>query len=208
MNKEEFEKIFKKEIEKINKELKNDKANANANRNGNSEQSIRENDEGRFGEFSNSSSLSNGQGYEQYSTLVTGRFSNNLQELKFKRELSESLKRNSDEPRNTAQSRFSGAESRFSGAESKRSSAIKSTSDNLYKFNDKEISNKLSKEENKEFKDYIADLRKQTLLSYTKNENITKDILELQNDLKYYIKKNKILTLCCLWKNIFVFIWF
>ncbi|MET1863408.1 hypothetical protein ABXK73_01490 [Campylobacter jejuni] len=67
-----------------------------------------------------------------------------LQTIRFKRELSESLSRNTDEPRNTAQSRLSGAESRESGA-------IISANKEFQNINDEKIPSKLSKEENKEF---------------------------------------------------------
>ncbi|HDZ5086161.1 TPA: hypothetical protein RTH03_001490 [Campylobacter jejuni] len=79
-------------------------------------------------------------------------------------------------------------------AEIERSEVIKSTSNKLYKFNDGKIPSKLNKEEIKEFKDYTKDLRKQSLLSYTKDENVAENILNLQNDLKYYTKKSEILT--------------
>ncbi|MFQ6342150.1 hypothetical protein [Campylobacter sp. VTCC 70190] len=48
--------------------------------------------------------------------MATLGLSDNLQTIRFKRELSESLSRNTDEARNTAQSRLSGAESRESRA--------------------------------------------------------------------------------------------
>lgn len=119
--------------------------------------------------------------------MATLGLSDNLQTIRFKRELSESLSRNTDEPRNTAQSRLSRAESRESGA-------IISANKEFQNINDEKIPSKLSKEESKEFKDYIKDLRKQTLLSYTKDENVAENILNLQNDLKYYTKKSEILT--------------
>ncbi|EOG1882307.1 hypothetical protein ACK4GX_001762, partial [Campylobacter jejuni] len=81
-----------------------------------------------------------------------------------------------------------------SGAESRESGAIISANKEFQNINDEKIPSKLSKEENKEFKDYIKDLRKQTLLSYTKDENVAENILNLQNDLKYYTKKSEILT--------------
>ncbi|HDZ5066204.1 TPA: hypothetical protein RTH01_001496 [Campylobacter jejuni] len=117
-----------------------------------------------------------------------------MQGIKFRRELSESLSRNTDEPRSKTESRESRAISRLSGAEIERSEVIKSTSNKLYKFNDGKIPSKLNKEEIKEFKDYTKDLRKQSLLSYTKDENVAENILNLQNDLKYYTKKSEILT--------------
>ncbi|EPY8037475.1 hypothetical protein ACXG0S_002057 [Campylobacter coli] len=79
-----------------------------------------------------------------YSTMATLGLSDNLQTIRFKRELSESLSRNTDEPRNTAQSRLSGAESR-------ESRAIISANKEFQNINDEKIPSKLSKEESKEF---------------------------------------------------------
>ncbi|HEB7586511.1 TPA: hypothetical protein RZI69_001687 [Campylobacter coli] len=76
--------------------------------------------------------------------MATLGLSDNLQTIRFKRELSESLSRNTDEPRNTAQSRLSRAESRESGA-------IISANKEFQNINDEKIPSKLSKEENKEF---------------------------------------------------------
>ncbi|EAJ5491516.1 hypothetical protein DHR91_09415, partial [Campylobacter jejuni] len=160
--------------------------NANNTRS-NSTGIVRENDQTEPREISQSSSLSDPKRNGGYSTMATLGLSDNLQTIRFKRELSESLSRNTDEPRNTAQSRLSGAESRESGA-------IISANKEFQNINDEKIPSKLSKEENKEFKDYIKDLRKQTLLSYTKDENVAENILNLQNDLKYYTKKSEILT--------------
>ncbi|HDZ4996556.1 TPA: hypothetical protein RTG09_001983, partial [Campylobacter jejuni] len=76
--------------------------------------------------------------------MATLGLSDNLQTIRFKRELSESLSRNTDEPRNTAQSRLSRAENRESGA-------IISANKEFQNINDEKIPSKLSKEENKEF---------------------------------------------------------
>ncbi|EOA4576442.1 hypothetical protein ACH1X1_001661 [Campylobacter jejuni] len=76
--------------------------------------------------------------------MATLGLSDNLQTIRFKRELSESLSRNTDEPRNTAQSRLSRAESIESGA-------IISANKEFQNINDEKIPSKLSKEENKEF---------------------------------------------------------
>ncbi|HFS5114479.1 TPA: hypothetical protein ACIKZZ_001714 [Campylobacter jejuni] len=76
--------------------------------------------------------------------MATLGLSDNLQTIRFKRELSESLSRNTDEPRNTAQSRLSRAESRESGA-------IISANKEFQNINDEKIPSKLNKEENKEF---------------------------------------------------------
>ncbi|WP_283799786.1 hypothetical protein [Campylobacter jejuni] len=76
--------------------------------------------------------------------MATLGLSDNLQTIRFKRELSESLSRNTDEPRNTAQSRLSGAE--IEGSE-----VIRTANNKLYKFNDEKIPSKLNKEESKEF---------------------------------------------------------
>ncbi|HDZ4256850.1 TPA: hypothetical protein RTB16_001678 [Campylobacter jejuni] len=83
--------------------------------------------------------------------MATLGLSDNLQTIRFKRELSESLSRNTDEPRNTAQSRLSGAESRESRAESRESRAIISANKEFQNINDEKIPSKLNKEENKEF---------------------------------------------------------
>ncbi|EOH5322692.1 TPA: hypothetical protein SG022_001712 [Campylobacter jejuni] len=83
--------------------------------------------------------------------MATLGLSDNLQTIRFKRELSESLSRNTDEPRNTAQSRLSRAESRESRAEIEGSEVIRTANNKLYKFNDEKIPSKLSKEESKEF---------------------------------------------------------
>ncbi|WP_230095291.1 hypothetical protein [Campylobacter coli] len=90
--------------------------------------------------------------------MATLGLSDNLQTIRFKRELSESLSRNTDEPRNTAQSklsraesRLSRAESRLSRAESRESGAIISANKEFQNINDEKISNKLNKEESKEF---------------------------------------------------------
>ncbi|EFU6106704.1 hypothetical protein M4G04_001871 [Campylobacter jejuni] len=76
--------------------------------------------------------------------MATLGLSDNLQTIRFKRELSESLSRNTDEPRNTAQSRLSRAESR-------ESRAIISANKEFQNINDEKIPSKLSKEESKEF---------------------------------------------------------
>ncbi|EAL7144700.1 hypothetical protein [Campylobacter jejuni] len=186
-----FKKFLEEEIKRQKQEKENDNAN---NTRTNSTGIIRENDKTEPREISQSSSLSDPKRNGGYSTMATLGLSDNLQTIRFKRELSESLSRNTDEPRNTAQSRLSGAESRESRAESRESRAIISANKEFQNINDEKIPSKLNKEENKEFKDYIKDLRKQTLLSYTKDENVAENILNLQNDLKYYIKKSEILT--------------
>ncbi|HEG6077712.1 TPA: hypothetical protein SE460_001765 [Campylobacter jejuni] len=179
-----FKKFLEEEIKRQKQEKENDNAN---NTRSNSTGIVRENDQTEPREISQSSSLSDPERNGGYSTMATLGLSDNLQTIRFKRELSESLSRNTDEPRNTAQSRLSGAESRESGA-------IISANKEFQNINDEKIPSKLSKEESKEFKDYIKDLRKQTLLSYTKDENVAENILNLQNDLKYYTKKSEILT--------------
>ncbi|EAM0082103.1 hypothetical protein HKW22_001469 [Campylobacter jejuni] len=186
-----FKKFLEEEIKRQKQEKENDNAN---NTRSNSTGIVRENDKTEPREISQSSSLSDPKRNGGYSTMATLGLSDNLQTIRFKRELSESLSRNTDEPRNTAQSRLSGAESRESRAEIEGSEVIRTANNKLYKFNDEKIPSKLSKEESKEFKDYIKDLRKQTLLSYTKDENVAENILNLQNDLKYYTKKSEILT--------------
>ncbi|EIT3389461.1 hypothetical protein QXB96_001562 [Campylobacter jejuni] len=186
-----FKKFLEEEIKRQKQEKENDNAN---NTRSNSTGIVRENDQTEPREISQSSSLSDPERNGGYSTMATLGLSDNLQTIRFKRELSESLSRNTDEPRNTAQSRLSGAESRESRAESRESGAIISANKEFQNINDEKIPSKLSKEENKEFKDYIKDLRKQTLLSYTKDENVAENILNLQNDLKYYTKKSEILT--------------
>ncbi|MGQ2579423.1 hypothetical protein ACT6A2_08760 [Campylobacter jejuni] len=186
-----FKKFLEEEIKRQKQEKENDNAN---NTRSNSTGIVRENDQTEPREISQSSSLSDPKRNGGYSTMATLGLSDNLQTIRFKRELSESLSRNTDEPRNTAQSRLSGAESRESGAEIEGSEVIRTANNKLYKFNDEKIPSKLNKEESKEFKDYIKDLRKQTLLSYTKDENVAENILNLQNDLKYYTKKSEILT--------------
>ncbi|EAJ0224193.1 hypothetical protein ACUU76_001723 [Campylobacter coli] len=179
-----FKKFLEEEIKRQKQEKENDNAN---NTRSNSTGIVRENDQTEPREISQSSSLSDPKRNGGYSTMATLGLSDNLQTIRFKRELSESLSRNTDEPRNTAQSRLSRAESRESGA-------IISANKEFQNINDEKIPSKLSKEESKEFKDYIKDLRKQTLLSYTKDENVAENILNLQNDLKYYTKKSEILT--------------
>ncbi|HEC1840813.1 TPA: hypothetical protein R1748_001667 [Campylobacter jejuni] len=186
-----FKKFLEEEIKRQKQEKENDNAN---NTRSNSTGIVRENDKTEPREISQSSSLSDPERNGGYSTMATLGLSDNLQTIRFKRELSESLSRNTDEPRNTAQSRLSGAESRESRAESRESRAIISANKEFQNINDEKIPSKLSKEESKEFKDYIKDLRKQTLLSYTKDENVAENILNLQNDLKYYTKKSEILT--------------
>ncbi|EAK7699541.1 hypothetical protein ACMCHY_001637 [Campylobacter jejuni] len=186
-----FKKFLEEEIKRQKQEKENDNAN---NTRSNSTGIVRKNDNTEPREISQSSSLSDPERNGGYSTMATLGLSDNLQTIRFKRELSESLSRNTDEPRNTAQSRLSRAESRESGAESRESGAIISANKEFQNINDEKIPSKLNKEENKEFKDYIKDLRKQTLLSYTKDENVAENILNLQNDLKYYIKKSEILT--------------
>ncbi|EAI2873720.1 hypothetical protein E2Z52_08450 [Campylobacter jejuni] len=186
-----FKKFLEEEIKRQKQEKENDNAN---NTRTNSTGIIRENDQTEPREISQSSSLSDPERNGGYSTMATLGLSDNLQTIRFKRELSESLSRNTDEPRNTAQSRLSRAESRESRAESRESGAIISANKEFQNINDEKIPSKLNKEENKEFKDYIKDLRKQTLLSYTKDENVAENILNLQNDLKYYTKKSEILT--------------
>ncbi|EAH8408162.1 hypothetical protein WDJ14_001630 [Campylobacter coli] len=186
-----FKKFLEEEIKRQKQEKENDNAN---NTRSNSTGIVRENDKTEPREISQSSSLSDPKRNGGYSTMATLGLSDNLQTIRFKRELSESLSRNTDEPRNTAQSRLSRAESRESRAEIEGSEVIRTANNKLYKFNDEKIPSKLSKEESKEFKDYIKDLRKQTLLSYTKDENVAENILNLQNDLKYYTKKSEILT--------------
>ncbi|MGR6693476.1 hypothetical protein [Campylobacter jejuni] len=179
-----FKKFLEEEIKRQKQEKENDNAN---NTRSNSTGIVRENDKTEPREISQSSSFSDPERNGGYSTMATLGLSDNLQTIRFKRELSESLSRNTDEPRNTAQSRLSGAESRESGA-------IISANKEFQNINDEKIPSKLSKEESKEFKDYIKDLKKQTLLSYTKDENVAENILNLQNDLKYYTKKSEILT--------------
>ncbi|EAK7017326.1 MULTISPECIES: hypothetical protein [Campylobacter] len=179
-----FKKFLEEEIKRQKQEKENDNAN---NTRSNSTGIVRENDKTEPREISQSSSLSDPKRNGGYSTMATLGLSDNLQTIRFKRELSESLSRNTDEPRNTAQSRLSGAESR-------ESRAIISANKEFQNINDEKIPSKLNKEESKEFKDYIKDLRKQTLLSYTKDENVAENILNLQNDLKYYTKKSEILT--------------
>ncbi|EAK2928277.1 hypothetical protein DD128_08980 [Campylobacter coli] len=179
-----FKKFLEEEIKRQKQEKENDNAN---NTRTNSTGIVRENDKTEPREISQSSSLSDPERNGGYSTMATLGLSDNLQTIRFKRELSESLSRNTDEPRNTAQSRLSRAESRESGA-------IISANKEFQNINDEKIPSKLNKEESKEFKDYIKDLRKQSLLSYTKDENVAENILNLQNDLKYYTKKSEILT--------------
>lgn len=179
-----FKKFLEEEIKRQKQEKENDNAN---NTRSNSTGIVRENDKTEPREISKSSSHSDPKRNGGYSTMATLGLSDNLQTIRFKRELSESLNRNTDEPRNTAQSRLSRAESR-------ESRAIISANKEFQNINDEKISNKLNKEESKEFKDYIKDLRKQTLLSYTKDENVAENILNLQKDLKYYTKKSEILT--------------
>ncbi|WP_053868725.1 hypothetical protein [Campylobacter coli] len=179
-----FKKFLEEEIKRQKQEKENDNAN---NTRSNSTGIVRENDQTEPREISQSSSLSDPKRNGGYSTMATLGLSDNLQTIRFKRELSESLSRNTDEPRNTAQSRLSRAESR-------ESRAIISANKEFQNINDEKIPSKLNKEESKEFKDYIKDLRKQTLLSYTKDENVAENILNLQNDLKYYTKKSEILT--------------
>ncbi|EDP5248665.1 hypothetical protein FW817_07805 [Campylobacter jejuni] len=179
-----FKKFLEEEIKRQKQEKENDNAN---NTRSNSTGIVRKNDNTEPREISQSSSLSDPERNGGYSTMATLGLSDNLQTIRFKRELSESLSRNTDEPRNTAQSRLSRAESRESGA-------IISANKEFQNINDEKIPSKLNKEENKEFKDYIKDLRKQTLLSYTKDEHVAENILNLQNDLKYYTKKSEILT--------------
>ncbi|HEF9752606.1 TPA: hypothetical protein SB147_001834 [Campylobacter coli] len=186
-----FKKFLEEEIKRQKQEKENDNAN---NTRTNSTGIVRENDQTEPREISQSSSHSDPERDGGYSTMATLGLSDNLQTIRFKRELSESLSRNTDEPRNTAQSRLSRAESRESGAESRESGAIISANKEFQNINDEKIPSKLNKEESKEFKDYIKDLRKQTLLSYTKDENVAENILNLQNDLKYYTKKSEILT--------------
>ncbi|EAH7110075.1 hypothetical protein J1H22_001731 [Campylobacter jejuni] len=186
-----FKKFLEEEIKRQKQEKENDNAN---NTRSNSTGIVRENDKTEPREISQSSSHSDPERDGGYSTMATLGLSDNLQTIRFKRELSESLSRNTDEPRNTAQSRLSRAESRLSRAESRESGAIISANKEFQNINDEKIPSKLSKEESKEFKDYIKDLRKQTLLSYTKDENVAENILNLQNDLKYYTKKSEILT--------------
>ncbi|EAL2693259.1 hypothetical protein [Campylobacter coli] len=186
-----FKKFLEEEIKRQKQEKENDNAN---NTRSNSTGIVRENDKTEPREISQSSSHSDPERDGGYSTMATLGLSDNLQTIRFKRELSESLSRNTDEPRNTAQSRLSRAESRESRAESRESGAIISANKEFQNINDEKIPSKLSKEESKEFKDYIKDLRKQTLLSYTKDENVAENILNLQNDLKYYTKKSEILT--------------
>ncbi|EPT0403685.1 hypothetical protein ACVNU4_001647 [Campylobacter jejuni] len=186
-----FKKFLEEEIKRQKQEKENDNAN---NTRSNSTGIVRENDKTEPREISQSSSLSDPERNGGYSTMATLGLSDNLQTIRFKKELSESFSRNTDEPRNTAQSRLSRAESRESRAESRESGAIISANKEFQNINDEKIPSKLNKEESKEFKDYIKDLRKQTLLSYTKDENVAENILNLQNDLKYYIKKSEILT--------------
>ncbi|EPX1915542.1 TPA: hypothetical protein R5C24_001632 [Campylobacter jejuni] len=140
------------------KRQKQEKENDNANNTrSNSTGIVRENDKTEPREISQSSSLSDPERNGGYSTMATLGLSDNLQTIRFKRELSESLSRNTDEPRNTAQSRLSRAESRESRAEIEGSEVIRTANNKLYKFNDEKIPSKLNKEENKEFKDYIKD---------------------------------------------------
>ncbi|HFZ5104213.1 TPA: hypothetical protein ACIK0N_001730, partial [Campylobacter jejuni] len=134
------------------KRQKQEKENDNANNTrSNSTGIIRENDKTEPREISQSSSLSDPKRNGGYSTMATLGLSDNLQTIRFKRELSESLSRNTDEPRNTAQSRLSRAESRESGAEIEGSEVIRTANNKLYKFNDEKIPSKLNKEESKEF---------------------------------------------------------
>ncbi|EKE9376144.1 hypothetical protein OXJ68_001785 [Campylobacter jejuni] len=134
------------------KRQKQEKENDNANNTRtNSTGIIRENDQTEPREISQSSSLSDPERNGGYSTMATLGLSDNLQTIRFKRELSESLSRNTDEPRNTAQSRLSGAESRESGAESRESGAIISANKEFQNINDEKIPSKLNKEESKEF---------------------------------------------------------
>ncbi|EOH4098885.1 TPA: hypothetical protein RTB79_001730 [Campylobacter jejuni] len=127
------------------KRQKQEKENDNANNTrSNSTGIIRENDKTEPREISQSSSLSDPKRNGGYSTMATLGLSDNLQTIRFKRELSESLSRNTDEPRNTAQSRLSGAESR-------ESRAIISANKEFQNINDEKIPSKLNKEENKEF---------------------------------------------------------
>ncbi|EOD0829860.1 hypothetical protein ACUU9C_002018 [Campylobacter coli] len=144
-----------KPLEKVldeRKRQKQEKENDNANNTrSNSTGIVRENDKTEPREISQSSSLSDPERNGGYSTMATLGLSDNLQTIRFKRELSESLSRNTDEPRNTAQSRLSGAESRESRAEIEGSEVIRTANNKLYKFNDEKIPSKLNKEESKEF---------------------------------------------------------
>ncbi|HED7835114.1 TPA: hypothetical protein R6A92_001697 [Campylobacter jejuni] len=186
-----FKKFLEEEIKRQKQEKENDNAN---NTRSNSTGIIRENDKTEPREISQSSSLSDPKRNGGYSTMATLGLSDNLQTIRFKRELSESLSRNTDEPRNKTEIERRETKIERSRAESRESRAIISANKEFQNINDEKIPSKLNKEESKEFKDYIKDLRKQTLLSYTKDENVAENILNLQNDLKYYIKKSEILT--------------
>lgn len=133
-----------KPLEKVLDERKRQKQEKENDTRTNSTGIVRENDKTEPREISQSSSLSDPERNGGYSTMATLGLSDNLQTIRFKRELSESLSRNTDEPRNTAQSRLSGAESRESGA-------IISANKEFQNINDEKIPSKLSKEENKEF---------------------------------------------------------
>ncbi|ENY5648561.1 hypothetical protein ACFZKK_001718 [Campylobacter coli] len=135
-----FKKFLEEEIKRQKQEKENDNAN---NTRSNSTGIVRENDQTEPREISQSSSLSDPERNGGYSTMATLGLSDNLQTIRFKRELSESLSRNTDEPRNTAQSRLSRAE--IEGSE-----VIRTANNKLYKFNDEKIPSKLSKEESKE----------------------------------------------------------
>lgn len=134
------------------KRQKQEKENDNANNTRtNSTGIIRENDNTEPREISQSSSLSDPERNGGYSTVATLGLSDNLQTIRFKRELSESLSRNTDEPRSKTE--IEGRETKIerSETESRESGAIISANKEFQNINDEKIPSKLNKEENKEF---------------------------------------------------------
>lgn len=196
MNEEKnFKDLLKEEIQKQEKK-QNDNANANTRND------IRTDERREFGETSEELIQSQRRGHERNSSMAFGGLSDNLQTIAFRERIEQSLDGNKTQSRGTAESRLSGAESRESRAESRESGArtersyiVKSTSENLYVSNKKEIWNSLSKEEKESFKKYSLELEKQKLSSYISDEKIREDISNLKKDLKYFIKKADILTL-------------
>lgn len=189
MNEEKnFKDLLKEEIQKQEKK-ENDNANTNTRND------IRTDERREFGETSEELIQSQRRGHERNSSMAFGGLSDNLQTIAFRERIEQSLDGNKTQSRGTAESRLSGAESRESGARTERSYIVKSTSENLYVSNKKEIWNSLSKEEKESFKKYSLELEKQKLSSYISDEKIREDISNLKKDLKYFIKKADILTL-------------
>ncbi|MBZ7963339.1 hypothetical protein H2274_07215 [Campylobacter sp. W0049] len=182
MNEEKnFKDLLKEEIQKQEKK-ENDNANANTRND------IRTDERREFGETSEELIQSQRRGHERNSSMAFGGLSDNLQTIAFRERIEQSLDGNKTQSRGTA-------ESRLSRARTERSYIVKSTSENLYVSNKKEIWNSLSKEEKESFKKYSLELEKQKLSSYISDEKIREDISNLKKDLKYFIKKADILTL-------------